>query len=151
MRPSMLAALTAAVVISYPAPSVWTFTYSTIAAGYSATQAALSDGVQTDVGANTFKTLTSDTSNHLTADLGGLSMVTSAIVGNITGVAATQINAALVQISSDGTAWTTISTLAGFTTAATTQSIAIGSVCRYVRLYRSPSSYRLSVGEFKFT
>lgn len=151
MRPSTLAALTAPVVIAYPAPSTWTFTYSTIASGYTATQAALSDGVQSDIGINTFKTLTSDTANNLQADLGVTCLVTSVMIGNIIGVAATQINGALLQTSVDGTNWTTVTTLAGFTTAASLQTISVSAAARYIRLYRSPSSYRLSVGEFKFS
>lgn len=135
------------------APTNWTFTSGRWAYGLqNPTKAQMSDG-------NTSSTyFGSDVSSAgspawLRADFGYVVFVSTAVIASATeasgGWDVDHTNGAKIQVSSDGTSWTTLATCSGHAHGAP-KTYALNAEARYVRVYRSDGEY-LGVGDFWFT
>lgn len=130
------------------APTNWTFTSANWGYGLqNPTKAQMSDG-------NTSSTYFGSLSgtSWLQADFGYVVFVSTAVIASVTetseGWGVSHTNGAQIQVSSDGTSWTTLATCSGHAHGVA-KAYALNAEARYVRVYRD-SSY-LGVGDFWFT
>lgn len=150
----------AAAASSVDAPTTWTFavtsTYSTYS-GHTGVQSAgvggLADGLFSSVGTVWGSTNESTSSPSIMADFGRLVFVSSARIAPIPisfdGWGAYYTNGAILERSSDGSTWTTVTTISGAQDGVT-KTIAVNAQARYIRL-RKPSTGYVAVGDFWFT
>lgn len=135
-------------------PIYWTFTVSSVYPGYTnpPTKAGLSNGVNTVAGTDSFASANGSGVSYITADFGEVCFVTNAFLMCVSsttlGWGETYTNGRLLQISSDGTSWTTVATISGVTNT-NTVTIPVNSNCRYIRVYNS-NGY-VTVGDFYFS
>lgn len=130
------------------APTNWTFTSANWKYGLqNPTKAQMSDG-------NTSSTyFGAYGSSWLRADFGDVVFVSTAVIASATEASeywdVSHTNGAQIQVSSNGTSWTTLATCSGHAHGAP-KTYALNAEARYVRVYRSDGEY-LGVGDFWFT
>lgn len=124
------------VVAGAAAPTAWTFTYSSIYAGSSATQAALSDG-NTETYWGSDGTEINGTYIFLQADFGStktLSSISYRIGPGSSGWDQSYTNGADLQHSLDGVSWTTATTISNADATTRTFTLPTPVQARYVRI-----------------
>lgn len=130
------------------APTNWTFTSANWGYGLqNPTKAQMSDG-------NTSSTYFGSLSgtSWLRADFGDVVFVSTAVIASATEASESWVvaytNGAQIQVSIDGSSWTTLATCSGHAHGAP-KTYTLNAEARYVSVYRD-SSY-LGVGDFWFT
>lgn len=128
-----------------PSPSSWTFTVSSTYGtytGHTGVQTKMSGGLASggsdNSGSEVWGSLSTGSEQFIRADFGAVALVANvyikAIPSSFESWGPIYTNGASIQVSNDGSAWTTVATTAGHDNS-NTLSYAINTEARYVRLH----------------
>ena len=136
----------------YPNPTTWIFAVSGVWSGFPnpPTQAQMSDGIVNTEASGFGSSYLAN--SFIRADFGQMVFLSNAHLRTLVvpGWNEGCINNQFLEISSDGSAWTLITTLSGFTYDNTLRTFPVNAECRYCRVYGGAGLNYTAAGDFFF-